>query len=384
MLEDLNKTVPELDEYDSNKMYNNISNKMNKKSKKPFNRGFILGIASIAFLLAIIIPVGIIINKNVTNNRNNKEIIDYELEYIEVSGYIGTEDMLGVAAYKPFDDKNNNTKSKNRFNPLINNEADETVLNNSTNENNDSNKFSYPFDYVRITSAEKFSITVDDLSYDEGVKDAIENSCGIGDLEVVVAKFSAYYVVNKELRELVSDELVSIRGYNGYYTILMNSGSYKYGETIKTYSSHKTITNNAIEKDFTGTIVTIFVKQYSNKKYVSFKSDDGILSTYDYDSTHQFEASNTIKANTSELYSILNLNTFITAKLECVVKEIDIENNKLYVKTSSNKSKIIFLNDELQIDIKNIKIDDIIIVEYLYLYEGYNPTSIHPNKVSLK
>ena len=30
MLEKLNETVPKLDEYDSNKMYNNISNKMNK------------------------------------------------------------------------------------------------------------------------------------------------------------------------------------------------------------------------------------------------------------------------------------------------------------------------------------------------------------------
>ncbi len=382
MLEKLNETVPKLDEYDSNKMYNNISNKMNKKIKKPLNIGFILSFATAVLLIAILIPLGISMatnNSRNTNtpNTNNNNNNNQNFENVNESGYLTSENMLGVAAFKVFEKNNNsNVKTNKRFKPISTNMPAKVSFDNSENLSDDNpDKFSYEFDYVKILSAKKFSITIDDLSHDETTKEIIESNCGLGELDVVIAKFETYIVKDGSLCSAISDELISIRGYNGYYTILLNSYLNWKGIEVYAYSSHKTITESAVEKDFTGTITTIFVRKENDRFYVSFRSEDNISSVYNYDLEHEYVSSDIELANGSEVYSVLNLNTFTTTTIEGVIKNISIDTKILSLEVSGGY-RIVLLSSN-KINILNFNIGDEIIVEYAKLYDEYTPHYIN-------
>jgi hypothetical protein len=83
MFDDLDKVVPKLDEDDKNKMYNNINRKTNVKREKRINGMFVLALASLALVLAVFIPVGILIsNQNKANKKPNVDIITTDIENI--------------------------------------------------------------------------------------------------------------------------------------------------------------------------------------------------------------------------------------------------------------------------------------------------------------
>lgn len=387
MLEKLNETVPKLDEYDSNKMYNNISNKMNKKIKKPLNWRFFISFATTVLLIAIMIPVGIAIaannsrNSNTTNTTpNNQNVVDGK-ELTEAD-FLTSENMLGVAAFKVFENNNSSVRNNKRFKPVLTNTNKAYFDNDENSLNDNSNKISYEFDYVKILSAKKFSITIDDLSHDETTKEIIESNCGLGEVDVVIADFETYIQKNGSLRSTISDELISIRGYNGYYTILLNSYLHWNGIEVSAYSSHKTITESAVEKDFTGTITTIFVRKENDRFYVSFRSEEHISSVYNYDLEHEYVSSDIELANGSELYSALNLNTFTTTTIEGIIKNISIDTKRLSLEVSGGY-RIVLLSSN-KIDISNFNIGDEVIVEYAKLYDEYAPHYINAISITKK
>ncbi len=387
MLEKLNETVPKLDEYDSNKMYNNISNKMNKKIKKPLNWRFFISFATTVLLIAIMIPVGIAIaannsrNSNTTNTTpNNQNVVDGK-ELTEAD-FLTSENMLGVAAFKVFENNNSSVRNNKRFKPVLTNTNKAYFDNDENSSNDNSNKISYEFDYVKILSAKKFSITIDDLSHDETTKEIIESNCGLGEVDVVIADFETYIQKNGSLRSTISDELISIRGYNGYYTILLNSYLHWNGIEVSAYSSHKTITESAVEKDFTGTITTIFVRKENDRFYVSFRSEEHISSVYNYDLEHEYVSSDIELANGSELYSALNLNTFTTTTIEGIIKNISIDTKRLSLEVSGGY-RIVLLSSN-KIDISNFNIGDEVIVEYAKLYDEYAPHYINAISITKK
>lgn len=387
MLEKLNETVPKLDEYDSNKMYNNISNKMNKKIKKPLNWRFFISFATTVLLIAIMIPVGIAIaannsrNSNTTNTTpNNQNVVDGK-ELTEAD-FLTSENMLGVAAFKVFENNNSSVRNNKRFKPVLTNTNKAYFDNDENSLNDNSNKISYEFDYVKILSAKKFSITIDDLSHDETTKEIIESNCGLGEVDVVIADFETYIQKNGSLRSTISDELISIRGYNGYYTILLNSYLHWNGIEVSAYSSHKTITESAVEKDFTGTITTIFVRKENDRFYVSFRSEEHISSVYNYDLEHEYVSSDIELANGSELYSALNLNTFTTTTIEGIIKNISIDTKRLSLEVLGGY-RIVLLSSN-KIDISNFNIGDEVIVEYAKLYDEYAPHYINAISITKK
>lgn len=387
MLEKLNETVPKLDEYDSNKMYNNISNKMNKKIKKPLNWRFFISFATTVLLIAIMIPVGIAIaannsrNSNTTNTTpNNQNVVDGK-ELTEAD-FLTSENMLGVAAFKVFENNNSSVRNNKRFKPVLTNTNKAYFDNDENSSNDNSNKISYEFDYVKILSAKKFSITIDDLSHDETTKEIIESNCGLGEVDVVIADFETYIQKNGSLRSTISDELISIRGYNGYYTILLNSYLHWNGIEVSAYSSHKTITESAVEKDFTGTITTIFVRKENDRFYVSFRSEEHISSVYNYDLEHEYVSSDIELANGSELYSALNLNTFTTTTIEGIIKNISIDTKRLSLEVLGGY-RIVLLSSN-KIDISNFNIGDEVIVEYAKLYDEYAPHYINAISITKK
>ena len=312
--------------------------------------------------------------------------------------FLTSENMLGVAAFKVFENNNSSVRNNKRFKPVLTNtnkayfDNDENSLNDNSNNhtslsevshlNDNSNKISYEFDYVKILSAKKFSITIDDLSHDETTKEIIESNCGLGEVDVVIADFETYIQKNGSLRSTISDELISIRGYNGYYTILLNSYLHWNGIEVSAYSSHKTITESAVEKDFTGTITTIFVRKENDRFYVSFRSEEHISSVYNYDLEHEYVSSDIELANGSELYSALNLNTFTTTTIEGIIKNISIDTKRLSLEVSGGY-RIVLLSSN-KIDISNFNIGDEVIVEYAKLYDEYTPHYINAISITKK
>jgi len=145
------------------------------------------------------------------NNSNN---ISYNLSYNEAS-------LIGIAAYNEFD-KNGTSKLSNVV-TNINFSSGKTVkLSDSeeTNEDKEYLKISYPYDYVKIVSAYKFSINVTDIP-DDASEVIIEHACGLGELEVVVAEFETY-VEEDDIGQTLINICYII--WNIYYDLLLIYG----------------------------------------------------------------------------------------------------------------------------------------------------------------
>lgn len=393
MLDDLNKIVPELDDNDKNVIFNNINNKMNtKKAKNPFNFKIAIAALSFAVLLLIFIPIGISMSNNKGNNpiaptNNSNENLDgYNNHKFETS-----ESILGVAAFRPFDSKNNNNTNKANSISIYDNLCENKAYFKDPEDNTQSFYVSYPFDYVRINKAFKFNVEVEDIT-NATAKEIIETNCGLGSLEVVIAEFTTYEA--EPLRETIKETLISIRGYNGYYTILLNSKS---GDTKYTFSSHKKISSNSIIKDSTPPIIRINVIKNDNNYSIGFfgcDNEDAADNIYDY---NFFTSTGNIEyASHDDLYSVLELTKVPTKKIEAVITDIlvidnsdvDDENKKIiyycfYVQAETNLERVwIDAYDNEVENISDFKVGDVIIIEYDQLYYTYDPVVITVNRLT--
>lgn len=378
MFDEIKKTIPEVDENDYQKIYHNvISKKEIKKNKTKKNISlFTMAICLILLVLFISIPLNTYIKNDINETpkgdsyvegdngieNNNPEKGDNASNGLKENSYNNNKsiELLGIAAYKEFDNY-----KKTSFKKL---------------ENDTDLQVSYPFQYVKIKSAYKFTINIDDIN-DKLAKSIIENSCGLGEVEVVIADFITYTKEGNSLIENIEDTLISLRGYNGYYTILSNSQINKDGETITIFSSHKQLTNNEVIKDFTPPVLSIFLKEYSDNKYIYFKSSDNLLTFNSYNQEYAIKNEGNIeKVDNDTLYSVLDVIKVPTIQINVTIKDIDKEKRILEVISNQNLQYVI-VNEN--INISQFEIGQIIIVEYDMLFDSYNPFSVTANKITI-
>ena len=381
MLDDINKVIPQIDEKESDEMYRNLLAKKPEKKKLSFNKGLAISFAfAIAVLLAITIPVGIFNATKPTNNLGGGTDDTFSLDNYDIQDGLDEYSILGYAAFCEFEEEYTTELAGLRVshNKSNNNQRLYSV-GDSTNSN--TTKYVYPFDYVKIHSAYKFMINVDDIS-SENAKKVIESSCGLGRLEVVIAEFETFVLVDGVSTSDIEDELICLRGYNGYYCILNNSGSYVDSNFV--YSSHKRITREGVSKDKSGPIVSIIVHHDGNSRYVYF--GDTLLTPDDFVLESSFKnISDIVITSKFQLYSVLDLIKIPYANVLASIKEIDLERKILYVSTNNNLSYI-FINDSttMNVELESLNKDDKINVEYQYLFEGYNPIKVLAKSITLK
>ena len=404
MFDDIDKVIPKMDENDKEKIYRKLTE---KKKKKNYNNKMILAFASVFILALIIIPVFVfagIKNKPANTNQNtNQTIVENGNSHIV---QLDEKNLAGMAAYSEF--KNNSNNLKKRFNksfddtiPQDSNEnfsstsivTGETGNNNTNTTSNDTNKdylkVSYPYDYIKIKTAYKFTIEVNKIE-NELANEIIESSCGLGKLEVVVAEFDTYVDENGNLHGSASDTMISLRGYNGYYTILLNGGSYEYnddGVRIKSeyrFSSHKKITNDGVEKDFTPPILTIVLVEENDTESVYFEASMTKMGAF-FDKKFAFDNIDEVqKVSRDTLYSVMELSKLETVEVTAKVIEIDYDYRYITVETNANLNFVNIIDITEGINIDDIKIDDLIIVEYDKMFDGYDPVVVNANRLSIK
>ena len=227
MLDDIDKIIPKLDEKDSEVIYQKLSNKKVGKKSSIFNNRIIVAFATFVLLIFVVIPVGIMINNsNLGPNQPSGPSIepeDNELQY-DNNSFLNENSVIGIAAFKEFDEINAQKLSNLSIRVNYKNSDVTTLDENSEEPNGDISdveneideplKVAYPYDYVKINSAYKFSINVINIE-DNLAKEIIESNCGLGDIEVVVAEFETYVEENGYNVLSVQDTLICLRGYNG-------------------------------------------------------------------------------------------------------------------------------------------------------------------------
>ena len=407
MFDDLDKVVPKLDEDDKNKMYNNINRKTNVKREKRINGMFVLALASLALVLAVFIPVGILIsNQNKANKKPNVDIITTDIENITTTPIDDTttkpnennngnivignstldeNNFLGYVAHSAFNKKEVTAINNQVFNLKSFNKG---LYFNDTENVEDKSKYniSYPYDYIKIENAFKFTLEINDIS-DSFAKETIENNCGLGKLDIVVADFKTYIDEGYNIKEYIADTLISFKGYNGFYTILENGASYySDGTSIQRFSSHKKLTSTDIVKDFTGTILTISVKNDIGKKYVYFKSRGEKLDESNYDQSESFMYEGTVEEiSSSELYSVLELNELQKITIKAKVLEVNLDDKYIKLENEINNLRYIVLTDKnFDYDINSLKAGDVLIITYSKLFDDYDPVSVIPNNIEVE
>lgn len=336
-------------------------------------------------LLLMVLAIGLSsCNINTLNSSSEKPTINSSVEEnnkeINYSTSINENSLIGIAAYYEFDNKTVNNIS----NISIKNKNSDLIEIDTESKEEEYLKISYPYDYVKIISAYKFNIYVDDIE-DQVAKEIIENSCGLGELEVVISEFETYVEKDEIRYPSVQDTLISLRGYNGYYTILVNSGAYTHNNSLEVFSSHKKLLDEEVNKDFTPPILSIFLeKKNNNEHYLYFETSNDLLSFGNYNVEKAFKNTTEIEiVSRSTMYSTYELTKMPTKEVSATVLNIDIENKYLEVETL-DKLKYVYFNEYTEgVEITSLNIGDIIIVEYDFLFDKYNPIRVYANTINL-
>ena len=334
---------------------------------------------AISFVLAVILIVGILIVPSVLNDKNNNEnnqnpnvpsnnVGTNNDEFNYIKSY-NENNILGIAAYKEFD----NSKVMKMSNRIIN----KNKLASISKLDDDIVKVSYPFEYIKIVSASKFSVNIESIE-DEFAENTIKSNCGLGALEVVYAEFDAY---TADGTVLLTDTLISIRGYNGYYTILANSIDY-IGNHTYVFSSHKKLLSDEVNKDFTPPILTVILEEEKDERYLFFESSETELGFSNFDKALAFKNTSIVeKVSKNTAYTMLELSRIPVISCNAEIVNIDLENKNIQIK-SNNNLKCIYYDDFTEgVSVNNLQIGDNIIIEYDYLFEGYNPFYTYVNSI---
>lgn len=344
---------------------------------------------SLIFTMLVIVTSILMIKSNTKNEYkpkpsydpseepgNNNNDISYNLSYNEAS-------LIGIAAYYEFD-KNDTSRLSNIVMKMNSNTGKSMNLD-DTDETEEYLKISYPYDYVKILSAYKFDIYVTDIA-DAESEEIIEHGCGLGKLEVVVADFETYVEEDGYRRLSVTDTMISLRGYNGYYTILANNGNREGDDWTHVFSSHKRLLEDEVSKDFTPPILSIFLEEKTNnERYVYFETSDSLLSFGNYNREQAFKNTTEIEyVSASTLYSVYELAKLPTKELVVSIVNIDLEGKFIKVE-SETRLTLIYYNDYTKgADITTLNIGDTIKIEYDFLFEEYNPTYVYANTVTVE
>ena len=400
MFDDINKIIPKLDEKDSQTIYQNLSKKQIKSKPSFFTNKFVLATASVVILLFIFIPLSLMLNNHKKNDGLQAGGAPTLNDSTPETGIIAPEDdnsssyndnlllsdtsVIGIAAFNEFDKKEVNSLSNVKIN-LSNRQSTLATLYDNNGENNQGYlTASYPFDYVKILSAYKFTVQVPSIK-DELSNKIIELNCGLGELEVVVADFETYVKDNGYMSLCIQDKLICLRGHNGYYTILVNNEAYTDESIFRVFSSHKRLTQDEVNKDFTPPILSIFLKTDGNSKHIYFETSNSTLSFGNYKQDFAFESAGGIESvSKSTLYSVLQLVSLPVKQVEATVTAIDYQNKTVTVQSQFELQLVRYNEYTEGAKIQDLKVGERIIVEYDFLFEKYDPVSVFANSVTIK
>ena len=84
------------------------------------------------------------------------------------------------------------------------------------------------------------------------------------------------------------------------------------------------------------------------------------------------------------MYSVLELTRLPVKEVEALVLEIDLEYKMLKVQTEYNLEYVHIDENTENVNLENINIGDIIIVEYDFLFDEYNPIKVIANSITIK
>lgn len=332
---------------------------------------------------------------------------------------LNAETLLGLASVKEFE--HHNVRGLNSDDSTGGANESDTSGNDNDSEttNEDVTHYEYPFNYIKIHSAFSFEIEIP-ADTEEDEVDIIRRNCGLGRLEVIVADFSTYLTDDENDRNdngilddnfaVVTDTLITIKGSEGLYTILNNSGSYRYVTdndgvfhvvSTEVFSSHKTITNDSIGKDFVGPYYGILLyKNPLGESSVSFaKSENGIVDYDDFENTakYSFDLNMTKEVSRDTIYSIYDLASLPQSTIRGVL--IDINKDEMYLEMRESDEAMItneyfiHIDENTEYEEKTIALNDLwaileraetIEVQYDYLYEGYKPHNVYANSIAVE
>ncbi|MDD4000231.1 MAG: hypothetical protein PHX62_04990 [Bacilli bacterium] len=316
--------------------------------------------------------------------------------------------LLGIASFREFT-SDNNTQIKNLSNQVRKNNLSIRTIDEEVEEYP---TYSYPFDYVKIHSANKFGLFLPEDGDDEALE-AIEANCGLGQLEVIIAEFTTFIIDKEdydkdfdttELLASVSDTLICFKGSRGFYTILVNSGAigdelnFEANHEYSIFSSHKKIYNDQIEKDFQPPIYCIQFEKTDDEEYnLSFKKDESISSLHDFFNDedlvrYYIDPASFEKVSRGTLYSLNELTSLPEAKQIVQIVALEAVDNVIYVE-SNNNLFVIYIDDYTEYNEEVIKISDLwtylevgiyLEVTYNYYFEGYDPIQVYANSIKIE
>lgn len=393
MLNDINKSIPKFDDNDKTRMYNNLHDKLNEKKNKPILKRNILILLPI-LTLSIIITACIIIINAFNQNTNNSNMTNYDY-------FCSNEDnIIGMAAFRLFDEQSSNNSNRNNKISIFvdnypidenDNENTTTIITGLTDDDNQKtlkspSSVSYPYDYIRISNALKFTVNVPKIE-DYVANQIIDINCGLGELEVVIAYFTTYVDEDGKISPHITEQLLCIRGQNGYYTLLSSSINFDVNDlfSIENYTSYKKITKDAVEKKFGSPVLEITLKKEDDNRYIYFR--EGFKKDNKYNKDFAFKISDTVEKVSSEiLYSVLDLSELPTKTIIVKVKSINFTSNIIQVE-SDNDVECIYIYTSITVhdysDFYKINIGDYIEINYNDLFNGYRPKCVVANEFKL-
>lgn len=306
-----------------------------------------------------------------------------ENDDLKTKSRISNIDVLGLASYKSFETETTQKSSKqaSRKNTTL------SELSNNEDEIKQYLYVSYPYDYIKIDSAQKYHFTINENDACEAL-DPIITNCGLGDLEVIYATFTTYNKEDYTIEASVTDTLISIKGKKGFYTILANSGSFNNQESQEIFSSHKKLTSSDINKDFEPPIYSImFSKKQEGNYSLQFLKSDNLATYSDFSESEKYLFDgNDVEILTREVvYEVLNLVKLPEVTLEVVVTDIDLD-KKIITIESHDSLKWLIIDDYTEVSddfFSILKIYDTIEITYDDLFSDYKPDYVYANTIRI-
>jgi hypothetical protein len=358
------------------------------------------------FIMAVVLLAGLsLFAESCNRNENQDEIPNNDNEKVQsVSDSPGranrtnVQQLLAIAVDKSFENNvNEQLSTKSLFGQTV---AENYPLH-----------ISYPYDYIKIYDVVKFSCA--------GVKSPIVQSiCGDGEVEIYLASFALFkeadikeeqneekqekekenekqetdeieYVLlpgieRSDLTDMVFGEpMIVFKSDLGIYSCISNGGGVVsvinlYAGYYIEFSSHKYLSEKALEKDATSSIYQF---------HVNIRSDEVTLSIPDVKDS-EIPLNNQQIVSSEELFSLIELNNIPEISVQCKVTGL-AENYFTVVTNETSNLKQVYFDEYTEFFIDNtsttsnsIAVNDMITITYNKLYGSYNPKSVVANKIT--
>jgi hypothetical protein len=290
------------------------------------------------------------------------------------------EQLIALAACRGFDDKGTSLK---RFAQSA--EGIFLPVNASASDNNGSIRTRYAFDVIKIHDpVQRFVIQSEDFPY-------LNEICGEGEIEIFISRFSTFAYADEtqsmdRLTDLFGDVAMIFRGELGTYWSMVNSG----GDWGSEYSSHKRLSGNTLEKDFTPPVYSFYLREEKGKIMLGFRVtiyENGTINPSHVEPQGWVELNGDILSG-ENVYTMDKLADLPEISQQCTV--VETGESYFMVKGDSGLKQVYF--DEYTEFFKgsspvtpgDIAAGDAIIVTFSKLYERYKPTIVIANKIVKK